>query len=285
MEEQELFCAPDINSGGVTCYSKEDLVFLIKAYNKKRPRTHQIKIKNKSKKNLWLALNKKLRKDCNNEWCWLEQNFVPAPYAKKQLKEKFRPKMPEEWEENPFEWLTTTDIKKVMKQYEKRYPSFLFMGPVPSDCPSEITCSLSGLDVEILINRLGKTKLGIIYNLDKHDDPGSHWVATYFDFKKGIILYFDSVGIPPPKLIMNFLKKMKKSCEEYFMNNFGIEKDVDIYANTTRFQFGDSECGIFSMHFIISNLRGDNMHQMEKSEINDIIMNELRKKYYRPSKE
>ncbi len=107
--------------------------------------------------------------------------------------------MPQEWKDNPFEWLSTTDIKNVMKQYEKKYPSFLFMGPVPVDCPSAITCSLSGLDVEILINQLGKTKLGIIFNLDKHDEPGSHWVATFFDFKKCRILYFDSVGMPPPK--------------------------------------------------------------------------------------
>lgn len=284
MGEQELFCAPDINSEGVTCYSKEDLVYLIKAYNKKRPKTHHIKIQNKSKKDLWLDLNNKLSKDCNNEWCWLEQNFVPAPYAKKHLKETFRPEMPNEWKENPFEWLTTTDINKVMKQYEKKYPSFLFMGPVSSDCPSEITCSLSGLDVEILINRLGKTKLGVIYNLDKHDEPGSHWVATYFDFKKGIISYFDSVGLLPPKLIMNFLKNMKKSCKKYFMNNLGIEKDVNIYVNTTRFQFGNSECGIFSMHFIISNLQGYNINQMKKNDVNDKIMNNLRKKYYRPCK-
>lgn len=281
--KKELYCAPNINSSKITCYSKEDLLFLIKAYNKKKPKSHRIIIKNKSKKDLWLALNKNLNKDCNNEWCWLEQNFVPAPYAKK-LKETFRPEMPNDWEKNPFEWLSTTDIKRVMKQYEKKYPSFLFMGPVPSDCPSEITCSLSGIEVEVLINRLGKTKLGVIYNLDKHDDPGSHWVATYFDFKKGIILYFDSVGLPPPKLIMNFLKKMKKSCEDYYINNLDIKKNIDIYVNTTRFQFGDSECGIFSMHFIISNLKGDNIHKMEKSEINDRIMNKLRKKYYRPNK-
>jgi len=282
--EKELFCAPNVNSRELTCYSKEDLIFLTNAYNKKKPKSHQLKIKNNSKKDLWINLNKKLSKDCNNEWCWLEQNFVPAPYSNKKLKEKFRPGMPEEWQTNPFEWLTTTDIRKVMKQYEKRYPSFLFMGPVPSDCPSEITCSLSGLDVEILINRLAKTKLGVIYNLDKHYEPGSHWVASYFDFKKGIILYFDSVGLHPPKLIMNFLKRMKKSCEDYYINNFGTKKDVNIYVNTTRFQFGNSECGIFSMHFIISNLKGNNIYKNNKNDINDTVMNNLRKKYYRPRK-
>jgi len=212
----------------------------------------------------------------------LEKNFVPAPYARKHLRETFVPEMPQEWKDNPFEWLSTTDIKNVMKQYEKKYPSFLFMGPVPVDCPSSITCSLSGLDVEILINQLGKTKLGIIFNLDEHDEPGSHWVAAFFDFKKCRILYFDSVGIPPPKTILNFLKKMKRSCQQYYLKTFGKEKKGNIYANETRFQFGNSECGVFSMNFIISNLQGDNIHEMNKNEINDTAMNELRKTYYRP---
>jgi len=47
---KELFCAPDINSDGITCYSKEDLIFLIKAYNKKKSKNHHIKIGDKSKK-------------------------------------------------------------------------------------------------------------------------------------------------------------------------------------------------------------------------------------------
>ena len=280
----ELYCAPDVDTGDTTtCYSKEDLIFLAKAYNRNKKKEHHITIKNKSKKQLWDILNQRLETDCQHEWCWLEKNFVPATYAKQTLKEKFRPEKPPEWNDNPFEWLTTDDIKNVMKQYEKEHPSFLFMGPVPVDCPSSITCALSGLDVDILINRLGKTKLGVIFNLDKHNQPGSHWVGTYMDFKKGKILYFDSVGLPPPKMIRNFLEKMKKSCQEYYMKNFKKKKKVDIYVNQTRFQFGDSECGIFSMHFLISNLKGNTIKNFNKKDVNDNVMNELRHKYYRPN--
>jgi hypothetical protein len=280
---KELFCAPSINSFGKSCYSKKDIIFLTNAYNRDKKTKNQIEIGKKDKNILWLELNNKLKKDCNNEWCWLEQSFVPVPYAKKKIKEKFKPEKPEEWNKNPFEWLNSDDIRNVMKQYEKKYPSFLFIGPVPVDCPSSITCTLSGLDVNILINRLCKTKLGIIYNLDKHDEPGSHWVSCFFDFKKCRILYFDSVGLPPPKMILNFLIKMKESCQDYYLKTFGKEKKAKIYANTTKFQFGNSECGVFSLHFIISNLKGANIHEMKKENINDKIMNDLRKKYYRPN--
>lgn len=283
IDKKELFCSPRKKSDNITCYTLENLRFLIKAYNKNKPEKYQINVGNKSKKELWLDLNKKLKKDCTNEWCWLEQKFVPAPYARKLEKENFKPETPEEWNKNPFEWLSTSDIKDVMKQYERKYPSFLFMGPVPVDCPGEITCSLSGLDVGLLVERLGKTKLGVIYNLDRHDEPGSHWVATYFDFKKGNIIYFDSVGLPPPKLILDFLHKMKKSCEKYYRDTLGINKDVDIYINETRFQFGNSECGIFSMYFIISNLKGVGITELSNETTNDEAMNELRKKYYRPN--
>ena len=188
--------------------------------------------------------------------------------------------MPKEWQKNPFEWLSTSDIKNVMKQYEKKYSDFLFMGPVPVDCPSSITCVLSGLSVDILINRLGKTKLGIIYNLDEHDEPGSHWVASYFDFKKCKILYFDSSGTSPPKMILSFLQKMKKGCEDYYLKYFNKHITAEIYSNNTRFQFGNSECGVFSMNFIISILQVN--LTLNKNIVNDTSMNELRKIYYRP---
>jgi hypothetical protein len=285
MEDNSLYCSPDIKSNG-TCYTKEDLLFLVKSYNQNKNKKDNISFKNKSKKELWAELNKKLNKDCNNEWCWLEQKFVPAPYSKK-TKEKFKPIMPDEWKKNPFEWLSSVDIKNVMKQYEKKYNDFLFMGPVSLDCPSKITCPLSGLSVDILINKLGKTKLGVIYNLDEHDQPGSHWVSIYIDFKKCKVFYFDSVGLPPPKMILFFLNKMKKGCEEYYLKYLNKEVIADIYINNTRFQFGNSECGVFSMYFIISNLKGKinlkNKNIVMNKNINDSTMNELRKKYYRPS--
>jgi len=278
--KKELFCAPDREGDGLTCYSREDLLFLAEAYNRKRPNSKHIPL-HLSKKDLWMSLQKRLSNECNTEWCWLEQDFVPAPYARKMLNETFRPEKPKEWNQNPFEWLTTVDIRKVMKQYEKKYPSFLFIGPVPVDCPTGITCALSGLDVNILVNRLGKTKLGVIFNLDPHNKPGSHWVAVYSDFLKGDIYYFDSVGIAPPKPIRRFLEKLKEGIERYHLTEFEQKKKVDILVNKTRFQYGSSECGVFGMYFIISNLEDRGVRTFKKKHVNDKRMNELRDVYFR----
>jgi hypothetical protein len=262
-----------------TCYSKDDLLFLASSFNKKRKDEKKILL-NQSKKKLWEELNNKLKKECEYEWCWLEKDFIPSPYSRKMLQETFRPKKPKEWNKNPYEWLTTEDIKKVMKQYEKRYPSFLFIGPVPLDCPTSITCPLSNFNVKLLIEVLGKTKLGVVYNLDPHNKPGSHWVALYSDFRKKTIFYFDSVGLPPPQPILSFINKLQNSIQEYYKIVFNINVNVNVLTNKTKFQYGSSECGVFSMYFIISNLTGKGI---KKEETNDKKMNQMRNFLYRPN--
>ena len=76
-----------------------------------------------------------------------------------------------------------------MKQYEKTYKCFDFIGPSPIDydkhvsygeCVWEELCEFS-LNKQI---KEGKTKIGIIFNLDPHHKPGSHWVAMFINTKK-----------------------------------------------------------------------------------------------------
>lgn len=275
-----MFCAPsrDGKNKG-TCYSKDDLTILVKLYNRHHPEN---KIKLSTKKDLWEELHSRLRKECTTEWCWLQQNFVPPPYSR-TLQTNFKPQMPTEWKKNPYTWLNTLDIKNVMKQYELRYPSFLFIGPVSSDCPSKITCSLSGLDVTVLMKELKKTKLGVIYNLDTHNKPGSHWVSVFSNFLEPSVIYFDSVGLPPPKMIKSFLFMLKRSIEDYWLNVKKKKKTVDVLYNRTKFQFGSSECGVFSINFILDNLKGEALQELGKEHFNDRRMNNLRKVLYRPT--
>ena len=47
--------------------------------------------------------------------------------------------MPLKWKENKNEWLNTLDIEAVMKQYEKKYNNFIFIGPVPIDFDHKLT--------------------------------------------------------------------------------------------------------------------------------------------------
>ena len=115
-------CAPSISSNpGKTCYSKEALITIAKEYNKRHP-DDKIKLSGKSKSQLFSAIKSHLSNQCNQEWCWIDQDFMNKNKADKIARDTFRPKMPASWKQNKYEWLSTDDINSVMTQYEKLYP-------------------------------------------------------------------------------------------------------------------------------------------------------------------
>jgi hypothetical protein len=150
---------------------------------------------------------------------------------------------------------------KVMKQYEDTYRNFEFIGPSPIDfdkkipeymghCVESEICNLSLS--KMLENK--KTKIGIIFNLDKHDEPGSHWVSLFIDLEKTpFLFYFDSTGQDIPYEI-NVLKdriikqgkKLKNPIHFKFYKNY-----------KTVHQMGNSECGMYSLFFIITMLTSE----------------------------
>ena len=198
-------------------------------------------------------------------------DFIKNKAVKKHT---FRPKMPSSWKNNKYEWLSTDDINVVMKQYEKKYPDFRFMGTVPVDCyiGSSLSCELSNLDVNKVFKKINK--MGVVFNLDYSYQPGSHWVGLFVNDNKKHIVYFDSVGTPPPPEIENMMKKIK--------NEFKKKgKNFKIIISRKSHQYGNTECGIYSMNFIIQMLKGKTLGQLNQKRIPDKAMNEMRKYLYR----
>jgi hypothetical protein len=268
-------CAPSvkISSKCKSCFNKQDLLRIIKAYNNKNPK-HKIPIKNKGQIQLWNDLRKALSSSCNKEVCWMDQDFVNRD-TKKNLIEKFKPKFPIEWKKNKNAWLSTTDINEVMIQYEKLYKNFSFFGPVPVDCPNGIHCELSSLDPISLHRKNNINLIGIIFNLDYHYQSGSHWVALVIDTVASpyYVDFFDSYGEKPHHLITKFMDNMTTKLQK------GGET-IQIY-NDKRHQFGHSECGIYSINYILERLKGKSPSELTKRIIKDSVMNEMRKYLYR----
>ena len=177
MKEAE-YCAPSKKGKKCgTCFSKKTLVKMATAINPNK------KWKNKSKIQLWNIIRDDMSNQCNAEWCWLEKNErFQNILTREELAHTFKPKKPEKWKENKYTWLTTSDINKVMKQYEKKYKDYVFFGPVPVDCPNGYSCELTNLEIDKMY-KSGIKRIGIIYNLDKHNERGSHWVAVYITMK------------------------------------------------------------------------------------------------------
>ena len=266
-------CAPCVKKTGKTCYSKESLIKIATLWNKHNKNQSPIIIKNKSKIQLWNQIQKKMVSECgNDEYCWKKQKFI------KQLKDSeieyytFKPEYPKEWLKNKYTWLNTYDIYYVMKQYTKVDNEFEFFGPIPSDCPTKINCELSKFNImEMKKNKI--FKIGIIYNLDVSSGEGTHWVAVFIDNKHNEINYFDSYGSLPTPLIKEFIERL---VENYKKN--GITPTI-IY-NDKRFQYGHSECGVYSMNFILERIHGTTMYDLTNMNIPDENMNYLRNVLY-----
>lgn len=194
---------------------------------------------------------------------------------KQSLQQKYlRPAMPSAWKEDPDQWLDSTNIEAVMKQYEEAFPEFEFMGPFPIDfahpdpykkggkqCLIEEMCDLN---LHNFFNH-GKKYIGIIYNLDPHYKGGSHWVANFVDIPGHKTYYFDSYGMEPPKPVQTFMKWLTTQ-----------DSKMKLFYNSRRFQFKGSECGMYSLYFIIRMLAGDNFRAFTRLAPRDSAMLDLR---------
>lgn len=202
-------------------------------------------------------------------------NALPLSDDEKKylIKTYLRPPMPSSWKNDPDMWLDSTNIEAVMKQYEEAYPSFEFMGPFPIDFaapdpyakgdashPKCLIREMCGLKV-LESKKKGITMIGIIYNLDPHFKNGSHWVANFIDLERHRCYYFDSYGYEPPSQVQKFMKWLTVQ-----------DPKMKLAYNARRFQLQGSECGMYSMYFIIRMLMGDDFRRFCRLQPRDSVM-------------
>ena len=274
---KQVKCSPKLKKDQLnfTCYTKDSLHKLKNIWNKKHP---DRKILTNNPRKIWMGLRKALKESCNRESCWLRHKCIKEDIDLETRKFTFAPEAPQIWKKNPTEWLSSTDILNVMRQYEKTYPCFEFIGPSPIDYDNHIAygeCVWEELCEFNLLKTLkdGKRKIGIIFNLDKHNQPGSHWVALFIHTKRKEIYYLDSYGEKIPKRIEKFANKVIKQA-------LNLGDSYELIENTRRHQFSNSECGMYCLYFIIRMLKGDNFNKFTSKKIPDKLMMKLRKIYF-----
>lgn len=265
-----------------TCYSLKDLKAIANEYNKL---THSEKINTKKpKQELHEDLEKAFQSICKDELCWVNNNLIKNYELKTAVKNSFRPLKPREWYADRKTWLNTYDILFVMEQYEKLHRDFKFMGVYPIDFTDHdesnycIGDDLCNFNITYLSEKK-KKQFGIIINLDKHDEPGSHWVSLFCNInpkKENYgIYYYDSVANPTPKEIVSFMDIISTQ-----VNNSKFK----IQNNKIQKQFANSECGIFSIIFLTQMLKQVPFDFICKNMRTDAEINKLRDVIYHPSK-
>jgi hypothetical protein len=280
---KKVNCSPkpkgEIND--FTCYTNKSLYKLRDLWNARHP---DVKIVSNSPKEIHRFMTEKLSGVCNKESCWLKQKSEFGT-LQSDIADSFAPESPAEWKKNPNEWLSSIDIMNVMKQYEKAYKDFDFIGPTPIDfdtrklygeCVWDELCNFS-LEDQI---KHGKTKIGIIFNTDPHNKPGQHWISMFINIKKKKIFFFDSTGDKPVPQIMALVERikeqglnLKKKINFKFDSNEGIEH-----------QYGNTECGVYSLFFIVHMLEGKmTEHYLKTHILKDDYMNKFRHIYFNDS--
>jgi len=271
------------------CLSLTELKALVRDFNKANP-SKKIKI-TQNKQQLRSALIASTNSKCDAEYCVIDEPFV-TPKVHDMVEKSFRPIKPKSWYKNPRTWLNTYDILNVMKQYEQLYKDFMFMGVYPIDfrekyfdgvCIGEDMCNFS---IKDFITKQKKKQFSMVLNLDKHDQPGSHWVAVYCNLKPSAnnfgIYYYDSVAYPPGREVRAFFDDIQTQVKQYFATSSASKFKVT--HNTTQRQFKNTECGMFSMIFITQMLKNINFDFVCQHTKRDDAINELRNIIYRPSK-
>jgi hypothetical protein len=165
-----------------------------------------------------------------------------------------------------------------MGQYQEKYADFEYLGTTSIDydyiidkstgtCVEDLLCKF---DLAKAIAR-GKQRFAAVFNLDKHDEPGSHWVSMFLSVPKKTIVFFDSANGGVPAEIRRFVKLVRSQNPEY-----------KFIATKKEHQKKNTECGVYSIHFIIEMLHDyDKMLNIAlKGRMPDKAMTRYRRKYF-----
>ena len=283
-------CGPELKFKNGHCAPLDLIIEFAKAWNdnnceNKIKLSERLDTVNPGKYKICLVkqLQDKMSPQCgNSQKCWLKQPFINRINEKYKFfleARLYRPRGPN----SGFKWLNTFDIMKVMEQYEYKYKDYKFMGAVPIDFDKlsllipDTDIYLANLDFNKL-EAIEKTRLGIIFNLDTHDKPGSHWVGMFIDLKKGHALFFDSYGSRPPKEVRELMLRL----DRYFQSK--NIKDRQISYNKLRHQYKNSECGVYSIAFILRMLAGSSFNDINQIKVTDDEINQCRNIYFSKDK-
>jgi hypothetical protein len=277
-------CSPGVDLSNGSCLDDELIIKIAKVINKmskKNDRIEPIRC-DKDTRRIHECICRNISKisECSSEACILTIREIIDHLGghSEDFKSSFRPIMPKKWVEDYNEWLTTSDIENVLNQYMEGDPSFYFYGAVPIDFANCSVSNLCSIDVKKHLHKK-QDKIGIVFNTDPHTKGGKHWLSMYIDLSgKSLhghpsMYYFDSYGRKPPKEIKHLIKKVLKQSKKHKMG-------IQYLYNDEEYQQRESQCGVYSIHFVEQMLSGKTFHGFLNDNLNDKKMIRYRNKYF-----
>ena len=251
---------------------KDEVNRLRSVYNKENP--NETPIPEGSAESVWNNLQQRLASKCKTG----RAECIVASLLR-------RPKAPQEWALNRYEWLSSDDIDAIEKNYQDVFSDYFYVGSVPIDFDLKnetrecIVSTLCSMKIDELYKK-GKHRIGIVINTDPHDGPGQHWVAVFADIRPELeyprITYFDSYAMTPEPEIKKLMKRWKEQWDKTGIHKQGMK----LTYNKTRHQYKDSECGMYCLYFHYACLMEIPMYE----RIPDDVINSFRNLLFRMPK-
>lgn len=303
-------CAPNFANSSISCFDKEALLKIAQAYNQKNTDPIRIQSSN-SKSEIWQAIQLKMSQKCGkDETCWLEQPFLRR---NTKLEKYFKPLAPlgrYQWLSTDDIYKVMMQYSQKYPRFKFLGPlpmDFLKLHDPESKILQQLKLNLNNRKSDEIYQKYDQ--IGVIFNLDPSTKNGSHWVALNISLKKREIHYFDSYGdrhYQPNKFKLTYYDSNRKKYENQSKIAIPIEiqkliarlLDLDnkqstqyggrqatklykkvpsgykIKVNNIQHQYANSECGIYSMSFLIKCL-----HQPFEKITKDIVMDEKANQY------
>lgn len=283
-----MYCSPSHYKYSMkgTCFSPEEIKTIANDINMNVIPSKDAQVPIKRAK---ATIKKLFEEKCgDSEYCWLDQLSYET---RRKLEHAFRPRKPSQWRRNPRTWLNTDDILYVMMQYEHLHKDFKFLGVHPIDfaqrhngyCLS--SNNLCDFDIR---NYPSHKRFALVLNLDYHYEPGSHWVALYFNTNPKQsnfgVYYYDSTAPATMEIndeVFEFMAKVKSQIIRDFSSK--IASRFETKMNTVRRQFKNTECGVFCIVFLTQCVKNVPFDTICKRMKTDDDINKIRDVLYRPA--
>lgn len=261
------YCSP-ANEDNLYCFSVASLKKMAEIWNSVST-TKKIQYTRQTPNVLYNKFKNTLKTNKYWLWCGIIEKKAEIYHSKNPIKlmkikrdlrtickRDLKPEKPEAWYKNPKTWLSNWDIQNVMVQYAAapRY-KYAFLGVFPIDfavMSNNGGCVYSSfciIDIKKYLKK-GINFIGLITNLDKHDQSGSHWTSTFIVIDPKLptygAYYYDSTGSTIPSYLQEFLKSIKDQCLQ-----ITPKKNFKVFQNRKQHQRKNTECGVFSMLFQI----------------------------------
>jgi len=218
---------------------------------------------------------------CDDEKCVIER-VLPKHDAKDAISSTFKHKGPRDVVKR----LSNYDIDGVLSQWCLTNPNFYNWGfnMIDFDREGASLAKYSMLDILKGNASLNLGKYGgvikrpcniaaCVVNTDKYSGGGIHWFAVLCDCRTEpySVEYFNSSGNPPRFQIVDWMERTAALLKQ-------TGKQVVQKTNTgSRHQYGNSECGLYSLFFIRHRLDGNPYDSFLEYAYKDNIMTEFRK--------